>query len=233
LFGVHRSEWVYWETLSLAIGKLGVTALAVHTVPTQVITVSFMLPLGLGIALAIRLGSSLPVSVPHAKHLVLATLIVGTLIFSVLSWFLYHYRTSIFRIFTDDPDVMMGCERIWWQVCVYYSQLSIYALNMGIATGLGMQWTLGAITFCFLWVVGLPAAWYIGVYRMASLEVTWSFIYPPYIFMNCILLVAFVCKDWDAVQRDILARETEELDGEMDTEVLVLKAEHDYGSLQN
>lgn len=45
---VATSEWIYWEVLSLAIGTLGTTVLAVHTVPTQVLTVSFMIPLGIG-----------------------------------------------------------------------------------------------------------------------------------------------------------------------------------------
>jgi Na+-driven multidrug efflux pump len=53
-------EWIYWETLSLMIGALGVVPLSIHTIPTQVTTVSFVVPIGCGIALAIRLGHTLP-----------------------------------------------------------------------------------------------------------------------------------------------------------------------------
>jgi MATE family multidrug resistance protein len=204
---VATSEWIYWETLSLAIGTLGVAELAIHTVPTQMILVTFMIPLGIGIALAIRIGVTLPKNVHRAKRLTWTVTLVGMIAFAGMSYSLYVYRFLIFRIFTNDPVVLAGCDQIWWKVCFYLFHLSVFALNMGIATGLGLQWTLGAVTFFYLWVLGLPSAWYWGIYRAKSLDVTWSFIYPPYIFMNVTLLTIFLFKDWNLIQKEILKRE--------------------------
>jgi MATE family multidrug resistance protein len=73
------SEWIYWEALTLVIGRtLGIIPLSVHTIPTQVIMVSFMIPLGVGVALSVRLGVILSQSVRRAKELVVSCFVAGT-----------------------------------------------------------------------------------------------------------------------------------------------------------
>lgn len=166
-----------------------------------------MIPLGLGIALAVRLGVALPRNPHFAQRLTVVTLMGGTVLFCAISTLMYVFRQSIFQIFITDPLVLQGCEQIWWKVCFYYALLSMYALNMGVAIGLGMQWTLGVITFAVLWGVGLPSAWYFGVVVARSLDVTWHLIYPPYVVMNALLWTVFWRKDWDAVAKAIRARE--------------------------
>jgi Na+-driven multidrug efflux pump len=166
-----------------------------------------MIPLGLGIALAVRLGVALPRSTAFAKQLVLVTMVAGSALFIFIAICMYWYRHAIFRFFIEDLAVLQGCDQIWWKVCLYYSQLGIYALNMGVSIGLGMQWTLGIITFSVLWLLGLPTAWYFGVVVAKSLDVTWHFIYPPYILMNAALWWVFYFKDWEAVASEIRERE--------------------------
>ena len=78
---------------------------------------------------------------------------------------------------------------------------------MGIATGLGMQWTLGFVTFVFLWVIGLPAVYFFAIVRHGGLDSTWTLVFPPYIFMNALLIVAFVNADWYAISVAIRKRE--------------------------
>jgi Na+-driven multidrug efflux pump len=162
----------------------------------------------LGIALAVRLGVALPRSPAFARRLAIWTLAAGSLLFGIVSLLVYRHRDPIVRFFvSDDPLVMRGCEKIWWKVCLYFWQLALYALNMGVSIGLGMQWTLGLITLLALWGFGLPSAWYFGVVVGKSLDVTWHFIYPPYVLMNAILWWVFYCKDWEQVAKEIRSRE--------------------------
>lgn len=206
------SEWIYWETLALVIGTFGVVPLSVHTVPTQVIMVTFMLPLGLGIALSIRLGATLPVSVPRAKQTVLDCLFLGTIVFGAVSILMYTERATIFRWFTTSQAVLDGCEEIWWMACVYNFHLSIFGVLMGTCVGLGLQWTLGVTTIAVLWGAGLPAAYYVSAVRGGGLYAAWLAIWPPYVVINAILLVSiFGRADWDAIAKDIRVREGLEL----------------------
>ena len=234
---LSASEWIYWEMLGIMIGKLGQVPLAVHTVPTQVLMVAFMVPLGLGIALSIRLGQVLPRSVTRAKQLLVWTFIVAFILVSGISGWLYIYRNFVFHIFTNEDQVLKGCESIWPQVVFYNWTLSISAISMGAATGLGMQWTLGFVTFTCLWVVGMPGLWYFAIHREGGIEVAWNWIYPPYMAMNTIMCYYFYIADWDAISKSIRIREGIDSDsdsdqdrtismyGAMDTS-LILKPEH-------
>jgi multidrug resistance protein, MATE family len=224
-------EWVYWEALALVIGTLGVVPLSVHTIPTQVITVTFMLPLGIGTALAVRLGGTLPRHVGRAKELAVGTLVVSSLVFGVESFAMYVGRDRIFRIFTKEQEVLDGCHEIWAKVCFYNFNLSVFGINMGIATGLGMQWTLGIVAIVFLWVMGLPASYYFAVVRGQGLGAAWSWIGPPYVAINIVVMIAFVLKDWDELAALIRLREGVD-NSEDHLETLLLDSSADgYGSM--
>jgi Na+-driven multidrug efflux pump len=166
-----------------------------------------MIPLGIGVALSIRLGATLSRNVKRAKQLVMGCFLVSTVLFAIMTILMYTYRNFIFQLFTTDPDVLDGCERIWWKVVVYFFVLAIFGINMGIATGLGMQWTLGIVTLVFLWIIGLPAIYYFALFRGGGLETTWTWVYPPYIFMNAVLVAAFCLADWHAISVAIRKRE--------------------------
>jgi MATE family multidrug resistance protein len=230
---VASSEWLYWETLSLLVGTLGVLPLSVHTIPTQVLTVSFMIPIGIGIALSIRLGATLPRNVQRAQQLVVACTLVSTCLFAVMSVCLWIFRDRIFRLFTSEQNVLQGCEEIWWKVVVYFFVLAIYGVIIGIATGLGMQWTLGVVTFVFLWVFGLPAVYFFALIRGGGLGAAWTWVYPPYIVMNVVMIAAFLRADWHAISANIRKREglTDSIIDQGDIEALVMhNATLKYGS---
>ena len=201
------SEWIYWELLSLMIGTLGVIPLSVHTIPTQVLMVAFMVPLSIGIALAVRLGATLPHSVKRAQQLTMATLLGSALLFGALSIGMFHAESWIVQLFSRDPDIRNGCHTIWWKVSVYYFNLSVYGINMGIATGLGQQWKFGIVTIVCLWGCSLPGMYWYAIKGGGGLDLAWSFIYYPYIAMNLYFVWDFATTDWRAIQLSIRKRE--------------------------
>jgi MATE family multidrug resistance protein len=201
------SEWIYWEFLSLLIGTLGVVPLSVHTVPTQVVMVGFMFPFGIGIALAVRLGATLPKDVKRAQRLTIGCFCASTVLFAFIAIWMYVDRRRIFSIFTSEPAVLEGCERIWWKVAIFYFNLSVYGINTGIATGLGMQWRFGIVTFICLWGFSLPGMYYWAIVQGGGLDWAWSCIYPPYIAMNVYFVYAFWRADWEKIRIDIRIRE--------------------------
>eukprot|EP00521_Asterionellopsis_glacialis_P017789 CAMPEP_0195302134 /NCGR_PEP_ID=MMETSP0707-20130614/30534_1 /TAXON_ID=33640 /ORGANISM="Asterionellopsis glacialis, Strain CCMP134" /LENGTH=499 /DNA_ID=CAMNT_0040365297 /DNA_START=158 /DNA_END=1657 /DNA_ORIENTATION=- len=201
------AEWWFWEVISLLVGTFGIVPLSVHTVPAQVITVACMIPIGMGIALAIRIGASLPRSVKVAKAIVFWTYMGGTVIFSLLTLLMWILRQQIFAFFTHDQNVIDGCNRIWWKVCIYFLFFSIFGLNLGVFIGLGMQWTLGIITAMSLWLFGLPCIYYFSVFLGGGIDAVWTWMIPPYIAMNAILVIVLYFTDWYQIQKDIRKRE--------------------------
>ena len=201
-------EWVYWEAVALLIGTLGVVPLSAHTVPSQIIFITYMLPLGMGIALAIQLGAVLATrQVRRAKRLAVGTLLVSVVVFSVLSYGLYVYRFAIFALFTHEEAVIQLCDKVWFDVCLYCCILGVFGINAGISTGLGLQWTGGIVTVIVLWVFGMPASYYFAIQQGGGLEAAWKTIWPPYLLINVIMSLAFVVRSWDEISHEIRQRE--------------------------
>lgn len=193
------SEWIYWESVCLLVGRLGVIPLSIHTVPSQAFAVYFMVPLSIGTALAVRLGAMLPVSVQHAKRTATLALCLGSILFSVLVLAMYHGRYIIFALFTSDPNVLRGCELIWGVCCFYALQLGLFSLLMGVCVGLGMQWTLGITTMVVLWLFGLPATYYFAIIENGGILAVWHSLWPPYVLINAILSVSIFQADWHTI----------------------------------
>ncbi|KAL7564842.1 hypothetical protein ACA910_001588 [Epithemia clementina (nom. ined.)] len=215
-------EWVYWEALSLMVGTFGVLPLSAHTIPSQILDVAYMLPWAMGIAVSIHLGhliakplssssSSLPVSQPHvpqSQTLACMSLLTAVMGFGIPSIFLYLYaRPTIVHWFTEDEDVMELCRQIWFHVCMLFFVLAMYAVVIGIAIGLGLQWTLGIVTVLCLWCVGFPAAYYLAVVQGGGLQAAWMCFWPPYVLINLIMCLVFWSADWNDISYQIRQRE--------------------------
>lgn len=65
-----------------------------------------MIPIGIGIALSIRLGATLPRNVKRAQQLVVGCGLVATLLFAVMSILMWTCRERIFKLFTTEQDVL-------------------------------------------------------------------------------------------------------------------------------
>jgi Na+-driven multidrug efflux pump len=195
-------------------GTMGVIPLSVQTIANMVIEVCAMLPAGLGMAISIRIGSTLPTNVHRAQCLSIWSVIIGTIVFILLSLLLYKARSLVVAVFTDDDDVAEGCEEIWWKVSFLHFNVGVYGIVMGIATGLGMQWTLGIASFVVLVLMGLPASYYYAIVREGGLDMIWVWINPPYMLISILLLFSFLRTDWRAIAAEIIEREGSETDTE-------------------
>ncbi|CAB9512011.1 toxin extrusion protein 1 [Seminavis robusta] len=200
-------EWIYWEILVLMAGSLGVVPLSAQTIANMVVEVFFMLPIGVGIGLTIRIGATLSVSVARAQVLAMASLFFGTIAFALLSMVVYYQQNLIVSFFTVEPDVIEACRAIWWKVALLNFNCGIYGIVTGIATGLGMQWTLGIASLVALVVLGLPLAYYFAIVQGGGLSAIWFWMNPPYALVSFILLICFTKVDWNAIAADIMQRE--------------------------
>jgi Na+-driven multidrug efflux pump len=192
----------------------------------------FMVPFGIGIALAVRLGATLPLSVERARTLTIGTFGMSFVLFGAMGGMMYWFQNSIFGVFTTETAVLDLAHEIWPKVCVYYFNLCVYALNMGLATGLGQQWFFGIVTAAFLWGISLPGMYYFCIIQKGGLSTAWACITQPYIIMNIFLIHRFFCKqDWNEIQHSIRMREGME-DSDDDDDAAIL-ARYENGAFEN
>lgn len=216
---VAQCEWVFWEAVGLLVGSLGVVALSVHTIPNQTIMTFCMIPFSFGIALAIRMGISLPISVRRTKIIVILTLLFSIFVFGFVSIGVYIYRHSIVAVFSSDPQVQELAEIIFIKVAIFNFNVAIFAILAGVATGLGKQWPLGVINFIFLWIFGLPIIYYKAILCHEGLNAVWYWMNIPYLCMNITLCILFVYSDWYKIQKQIINKNNNNV------EVVIVKDE--------
>jgi Na+-driven multidrug efflux pump len=168
-------------------------------------------PFSFGVALAVRMGVTLPQSVRRTKIIVAAVLGGSTLIFGLVSILVYFVSDWMIAIFSSDEDVKKLAHSIWWKVCLFNFNVAVFGILCGIATGLAKQWTLGTINLFFLWIFpGLPMIYYTTIILHQGLDAVWTWVNVPYMCMNICLLALFLCTDWHAVQEKITKCQDEE-----------------------
>jgi len=203
---IAECEWVFWEGIGLVVGKLGVVPLSVHTIPYQT-TMSFStIPYSFGVAVAIRMGVSLSVSVRRTQAIVSTVCVSTAIAFGMVSAGVYVYRSNIVDFFTTDDSVKELADTIWLEVAFLNLNMAMFVLFSGVAIGLGRQWPLGVINLIFLWLFGLPIIYYTAIVLDQGLGAVWYWMNVSYLCMNVTLIVLFVSTDWYQIQQQIVLK---------------------------
>jgi Na+-driven multidrug efflux pump len=186
-----------------------VKQLTVHMISTQIVTVTYMVPLGVCEAISIRLGNVLPQSATRAKTLCFWYCISGTILFAIMSSLVYICRSWLYQIFTTEEDIIQGCEEIWFKVCLYIFVIGVMSVLDGITTAIGKQWIVGILVVILLWLISLPLLYYFAIYKNGGLNVAWECIWPPNLVLDIVLALYFVRLDWDAASEEARLNESD------------------------
>ena len=190
------SEWWFWETTCFAVGTLGVVPLVCHTIAYNLVPLLYMPCLGIVMGLAIRLGHIVVHDVRKAKTLAAWSMLFTTVFGGSVAAGLHSFRLQICKLFTNDEEVIRGCEMIWPKLCLYIFILHIFGINSAIIRALGMQWRMAAIIFVCLWCGALPGLWYYAIHRGGGLDVVWTVLPVSYGVMQILLIASYATVDW-------------------------------------
>lgn len=142
---------------SLMLGWIGVTALAAHQVAITCAATTFMIPLGLSIALTVRLGQELgarrfdllkPVTL-SAVFLTLAVMTLGALLFFTLG-------RQISEVFVSDAAVVELAARLLVIAGIFQIFDGIQVVSVGGLRGLHDVRIPMVLTYFHYWGVALP-----------------------------------------------------------------------------
>ena len=142
---------------SLLMGRLGTLALAGHQIALNVVSITFMVPLGLSATAAVRVGHALGRGdVPAARRAAIACWLLGLGFMACSALCVGTWRASLARLYTQDLDVVaMGAALLLvgaaFQIPDGGQTIGIGALR-GAADTRGPMW----ITIAGYWGVALP-----------------------------------------------------------------------------
>jgi MATE family multidrug resistance protein len=162
--GLHQSlEILFFATLALLVGQMGVVPLAGHQIAINLASLSFMVPLGIGGAAATRVGNAIGRSdMPGARRAAAASLLLGAGVMIAFAAAFALWPESLARLYTRDSQVIAMTALLLPIAAMFQVFDGVQTVGAGILRGAADTTFPAALAFVGFWGLGLPAGWYLA-----------------------------------------------------------------------
>jgi MATE family multidrug resistance protein len=199
-FGIEVAVFAVAATL---IGKLGAVPLASHQIALNTASLTYMVPLGISSAAAVRVGQALGRrDAPAASRAGWTALALGSCFMACMAltfWLVPHY---IVRIYTPDPVVIRAASQLLFVAAFFQLFDGLQVVATGALRGTGDTRTPMFCHLAFYWLVGLPLGVYLGFRLGWGAPGMWAGLCVALIFIGSTLLYL-----WHRKERSFLANE--------------------------
>lgn len=148
---------------ALFIGQFGSAALASHQIGLTCAAFMFMIPLGLSMAVTIRVGHSRGAGeYTRCKNIILGAHGTAFLIMSTSAVCFTFYGEALASVFTQDPIVIQTAATIFTIVAFFQIFDGAQIISMGALRGLHDVNVPTLIIFISFWIIGIPFGVWLG-----------------------------------------------------------------------
>ncbi len=186
---------------TIFVGTAGTVQLAASQITIQLLSFSFMPLWGLTTAASVLTGNWIGEGKPETAAVYgRQTFKLGTYYSLVLAVIIILGRHSIFRIFSNDPEVLAlgGSLAIAAAVFQYFDGLRM--LGSGILQGAGDTLYSMLITLGIMWLGFVPLTWYLIVFRQGDVISAWTGASFCYLLMGLAMWRRFESGHWKKVE---------------------------------
>lgn len=144
------------------IGRLDKNSLAAHQIAINMASFTFMAPLGISSAAAVRVGQAIGREDPAgAARSGWTALLLGAVFMSGAALCFWLIPRPILRLFTTDAAVVEGGVALLFVAAVFQLFDGLQVVATGALRGLGDTRTPMITHLGCYWILGLPAGWYL------------------------------------------------------------------------
>lgn len=152
-----------FSTVGVMIGGLGAIAVASHQIVLNVAAVSFMVPLGLSVAITVRVGNAVgrqdPEGVRRAGLVGLGMALIMQIFSSGL---MLLFPAAIVGFYSDDAAVIQGGLALLVIAAIFQISDGIQVAASGALRGLKDTTVPMLVTAIAYWGAGMPVGWYLA-----------------------------------------------------------------------
>jgi MATE family multidrug resistance protein len=209
-------EGSMFTTVSLLMGRLGADTVAGHQVAINVASVTFMIPLGISIAITVRVGQAMGRREPREARrsgLVGAALAVGFMSFAALV--MATCPRLIAAIYTDDETVRSIAAGLLIMAAIFQIFDGLQVASAAALRGLKDTAIPMAITIIAYWGVGLPLGITLGILQNRGPQALWIGLIAGLVAAALLLVSRFLL-----LMRRLIARDCAPADRAVATERL-------------
>jgi MATE family multidrug resistance protein len=155
-------EVAVFATATALIARLGAVSLASHQIALNTVSFTYMVPLGISSAAAVRVGQAFGRRDPHgASRAGWTGLALGTAFMGCMAIALWIVPAYIVRIYTPDPVVIRSASALLFVAAFFQLFDGLQTVATGALRGAGDTRTPMICSVSFYWLVGLPVGAYL------------------------------------------------------------------------
>ncbi len=178
-----------FAVVTFLIGTLGPLPLAGHEVALNVVSFTFMVPLGLSAAASVRVGQAIGRGAKEeARAAGWSAMLLGCAFMLCTSVLYTLFPHAIARLFTPDAAVIAATVPIFTIAAVFQLCDGLQVTALGALRGAG-DTRSGLVThLCCYWLLGLPLGIYLGFTRKLGARGLWMGLCAALIVAGMVLL---------------------------------------------
>jgi len=204
-------EWWCFELLAIFSGLMGVQALAAEVIVVNIVSMIFMVPLGISYSASAFTGYFLGQGkIDKARKYSRLTLCFNIFVTTVIIVFIILTRKSISSLFTQDAGTVKIVDDVFDIICYYIFFDTIHGVQSGIIRGLGLQVYGSVYTLVCYYLVGLPLALWFAFSKSKGVCGLWLGFAIACVVLDMGYLCIIECPDW----RKISERMQQKIDKE-------------------
>ncbi|NBF01579.1 MATE family efflux transporter [Pseudomonas sp. Fl5BN2] len=195
--GTYASEAGFFSVLTLLIGTLGMEALAAQTVLNQIIYIVFMFSAGISHAASIHISEAYAAGhYPRARQLGHMGLAAGGLLMLLFAVLYLLFAQQIVGLFisaeqaTNQEVLALAATGLLIAAVLQFFDAS-QNIGNGILRGIGDTAGPFRISLCGYWLVGLPAAYVLGILNPNGIYGIWIGLAIGLAVTASLLLISF------------------------------------------
>lgn len=161
--GANFIEASLFSSVALLLATLGTLAVATHQIAINFAAITFMVPLGLSMAITVRVGHALGRGDSQgARQAGLIGMGLAALVQTVSAGTMVLFREQIAGLYTSDPEVVSGAAALLLLAAVFQLSDGLQVSAAGALRGLKDTRVPMLITVLAYWVIGLPLGYHLG-----------------------------------------------------------------------
>jgi len=190
-----------FATATFLIGKLGAVPLAGHQIALNVASFTYMVPLGISSAAAIRVGHAVGAGDGHgAARAGWMALLFGAGFMSCAGLTLFLFGRTIARVYTPDPAVVSAGATLLLIAAVFQLFDGLQVVATGALRGAGNTRMAMLVNLAGYWLIGLPLGAWLCFSRKMGAAGMWLGLCLALVLIGIILLAA-----WSRVVKRMIA----------------------------
>jgi MATE family multidrug resistance protein len=181
-----------FSATTVLIARLGALPLAGHQIALNVASLTFMVPLGIGSAAAVRVGHALGAQDVHgAARAGWMALLFGATFMSCAALVLFLFPQAIARVYSPQPQVIRMGATLLMVAAVFQLFDGLQAVATGALRGAGNTRAPMLTNLLGYWMIGLPLGAVLGFKFGLGAVGFWTGLCVALILIGSILLVVW------------------------------------------